>query len=61
MTTDARVSAHALRYYERLGLVVTALDRTAGGRRRYRQQDLYWITICTKLRAAGMPIRTIRR
>ena len=55
------VSAHTLRYYERAGLVVTTIDRTAGGRRRYQQQDLYWITLCTKLRATGMPIRTIRR
>jgi DNA-binding transcriptional MerR regulator len=55
------VSAHTLRYYERAGLVVTTVDRTAGGRRRYQQQDLHWITICTKLRATGMPIKTIRR
>jgi DNA-binding transcriptional MerR regulator len=55
------VSAHTLRYYERAGLVVTSVDRTAGGRRRYRQLDLQWITVCTKLRATGMPIRTIRR
>jgi DNA-binding transcriptional MerR regulator len=55
------VSAHTLRYYERAGLVVTTVGRTAGGRRRYQQQDLYWITICTKLRATGMPIKTIRR
>ena len=55
------VSVHTLRYYERAGLVVTAVERTDGGRRRYQQQDLYWISICTKLRATGMPIRTIRR
>ena len=55
------VSAHTLRYYERAGLVVTAVDRTAGGRRRYHQLDLDWITVCTRLRATGMPIRTIRR
>jgi DNA-binding transcriptional MerR regulator len=55
------VSVHTLRYYERAGLVVTTVDRNPVGRRRYRQQDLYWITICTKLRATGMPIRTIRR
>src|SRR5216683_7015251 len=51
------VSVHTLRYYERAGLVVTAVDRTAGGRRRYQQQDLYWITVCTRLRATGMPSR----
>ncbi|MGA8118001.1 MAG: MerR family transcriptional regulator [Actinocatenispora sp.] len=55
------VSAHTLRYYERAGLVVTPVDRTGGGRRRYHDRDLHWITVCTKLRATGMPIRTIRR
>jgi DNA-binding transcriptional MerR regulator len=55
------VSVHTLRYYERAGLVVTDVERTDGGRRRYQQQDLYWIGICTRLRATGMPIKTIRR
>ncbi|QFU90457.1 MerR family transcriptional regulator [Amycolatopsis sp. YIM 10] len=55
------VSVHTLRYYERAGLVVTTVDRTASGRRRYRQPDLDWITVCTKLRATGMPIKTVRR
>jgi len=55
------VSAHTLRYYERAGLVVTPVDRTLGGQRRYHKLDLDWIKICTKLRATGMPIRTIRQ
>ena len=55
------VSVHTLRYYERAGLDHTAIERTAGGRRRYQQLDLDWIIICTRLRATGMPIRTIRR
>jgi DNA-binding transcriptional MerR regulator len=55
------VSVHTLRYYERAGLVVTTVDRTSGGRRRYHQLDLDWIKICTRLRATGMPIKTIRR
>lgn len=55
------VSVHTLRYYERAGLVVSPVDRTSGGRRRYRELDLKWIVICTKLRATGMPIRGIRR
>ncbi len=54
------VSVHTLRYYERAGLVVTAVDRTAGGRRRYHKLDLDWIVVCTRLRATGMPIKTIR-
>ena len=55
------VSVHTLRYYERAGLVVTAVDRTAGGWRRYQQLDLDWVTVCTRLRATGMPIKTIRQ
>jgi DNA-binding transcriptional MerR regulator len=55
------VSVHTLRYYERAGLVVTPIDRTSGGRRRYRRLDLEWINICTRLRATGMPIKGIRR
>ena len=55
------VSVHTLRYYERAGLVVTTVDRTGGGWRRYHQRDLDWIVVCTKLRATGMPIKTIRR
>ncbi len=55
------VGAHTLRYYERAGLVVTPVDRNDAGRRRYQQLDLHWITVCTKLRATGMPIKTIRR
>ena len=55
------VSVHTLRYYERVGLAVTPVDRTSGGRRRYHKLDLDWITVCTRLRATGMPIKTIRR
>ncbi|MFF4343838.1 MerR family transcriptional regulator [Kitasatospora sp. NPDC001540] len=55
------VSVHTLRYYERAGLVVTGIDRTPGGRRRYHHRDLRWIDVCTRLRATGMPIRTLRR
>jgi DNA-binding transcriptional MerR regulator len=55
------VSVHTLRYYERAGLVVTRVDRTATGRRRYRKIDLDWIRVCTRLRATGMSIKDIRR
>jgi DNA-binding transcriptional MerR regulator len=55
------VSVHTLRYYERAGLVVTTVDRTSGGQRRYHQLDLEWIIVCARLRATGMPIKAIRR
>lgn len=55
------VSVHTLRYYERAGLVVSPVERTRTGRRRYHKLDLDWIGVCTRLRATGMPINAIRR
>lgn len=54
------LSAHALRYYERAGLL-DPIDRDASGHRRYRDEDLDRIRFLTKLRATGMPIRDVRR
>jgi DNA-binding transcriptional MerR regulator len=54
------LSAHALRYYERAGLL-QPIDRNASGHRRYREEDLERIRFLTKLRATGMPIRDVRR
>lgn len=55
------VSVHTLRYYEGAGLVVTPVDRSASGRRRYQKIDLDWIRVCTRLRATGMSIQAVRR
>lgn len=55
------MSVHALRFYEREGLLVGPLDRTAGGRRRYTQVDVDWLQICTKLRESGMPLAELQR
>ena len=54
------ISAHALRYYERAGLIGD-VDRAASGHRRYSDDDLAWIHTIGRLRATGMPIRDIRR
>src|SRR5262245_51965587 len=56
----ARLSVHALRYYERAGLLAP-VERNGSGHRRYTPEDVEWIVVCTKLRATGMPIRRIRR
>ena len=53
------LTAHTLRYYERAGLL-DPIGREAGGRRRYDDADLARIGFLTKLRATGMPIRTVR-
>ena len=50
-----------LRYYERDGLMLAPVDRSATGHRRYTDRDLTWIELITRLRATGMPIREVRR
>lgn len=55
------LTAHTLRYYERDGLMLGSVDRSASGHRRYSEQDLSWIQLITRLRSTGMPIRDVRR
>jgi DNA-binding transcriptional MerR regulator len=55
------LSADTLRYYERDGLLVRPVARSASGHRRYTDEDLGWIEMVTRLRATGMPIREVRR
>ncbi len=50
-----------LRYYERDGLMLRAVGRSATGHRRYTETDLRWVQLITRLRATGMPIRDVRR
>ena len=54
------LSAHTLRYYERAGLMLDPVGRTAATHRRYTDEDLGWITLLTRLRGTGMPIRRMR-
>jgi len=55
------LSPDTLRYYERDGLMLRAVGRSATGHRRYTETDLRWIQLITRLRATGMPIRDVRR
>jgi DNA-binding transcriptional MerR regulator len=55
------LSVHALRFYEREGLLASPIERTADGRRAYREQDLEWLDLCIKLRSSGLPLAAIRR
>ena len=55
------LTPHTLRYYERDGLMLSDVGRSASGHRRYTQEDLGWIDMLTRLRATGMPIRDVRR
>jgi DNA-binding transcriptional MerR regulator len=55
------LSVHTLRLYEREGLFHTEVRRDASGRRVYGRPDLEWLPVCTKFRASGMPLESIRR
>jgi DNA-binding transcriptional MerR regulator len=54
------LSQHTLRWYERIGLL-SRVDRTADGRRRFSDADLDWLMLISKLRATGMPVREMQR
>ena len=59
---ETGLTVHALRFYEREGLMLSEqVARGTGGHRRYSPQDVRWLRICTKLRKSGMPLAKIRR
>jgi len=52
------VTAHTLRYYERIGLLT--VPRDAAGRRLYGAPELARVVFITRLRMTAMPIRDIQ-
>jgi DNA-binding transcriptional MerR regulator len=50
------ITAHTLRYYERIGLV-QPITRARSGHRRYGDADVRWIELLKKLHQTGMPIK----
>jgi DNA-binding transcriptional MerR regulator len=52
-------SIDTLRYYERLGLIAP-VERTVGGQRRYRDEDVGWLDFVSCLRDTGMPVERMR-
>ena len=54
------LSAHALRYYERIGLI-HPIEREENTRRRYTADDVGWIDFLLKLRATGMSIKDMQK
>jgi DNA-binding transcriptional MerR regulator len=51
-------TAHALRYYERIGLL--SVPRDGAGHRLYTQAELARVVFITRLRLTEMPIRDIQ-
>lgn len=54
------VSAHTLRYYEKIGLL-QSIQRAENGRRIYSETDLAWVYWLKLLRSSGMSINTIKQ
>jgi DNA-binding transcriptional MerR regulator len=54
------LSAHTLRYYERIGLLPLA-DRDRSSQRDYDASILIWIEFLGRLKTTGMPIRDMLR
>ena len=60
VTKATGLSAHTLRYYERIGLI-HPIEREENTRRCYTADDVGWIDFLLKLRATGMSIREMQR
>ncbi|AJY46919.1 MerR family transcriptional regulator [Martelella endophytica] len=54
------LSAHTIRYYERIGLLPDT-DRDQSGHRDYDASMLVWIEFLGRLKTTGMPIRQMLR
>jgi DNA-binding transcriptional MerR regulator len=50
------LSIHALRYYEKAGLLAP-IQRASNGHRRYSAEDIAWVEFLVRLRETGMPIQ----
>ena len=54
------ITAHTIRYYERIGLLPHA-HRDGSGRRDYGEDSVVWIGFLSRLKTTGMPIRDMLR
>ncbi|MFD8011792.1 MerR family transcriptional regulator [Streptomyces sp. NPDC058955] len=54
------LTAHTLRWYERIGLM-PHVDRSHTGQRRFTERDLGWLEFVGKLRLTGMPVADMVR
>jgi DNA-binding transcriptional MerR regulator len=54
------MTAHTLRYYERVGLI-QPVGRARNGHRRYSEADAAWLNFLHCMRETNMPIREMQR
>ncbi|HSZ15847.1 MAG TPA: MerR family transcriptional regulator [Terracidiphilus sp.] len=60
MAERCGMTAHTLRYYERVGLI-QPVGRARNGHRRYSEADEAWLHFLHCMRATSMPIREMQR
>jgi DNA-binding transcriptional MerR regulator len=60
MAERCGMTAHTLRYYERVGLI-QPVGRARNGHRRYSEADAAWLEFLHCMRATNMPIREMQR
>jgi DNA-binding transcriptional MerR regulator len=60
MAERCGMTAHTLRYYERVGLI-QPVGRARNGHRRYSEADEAWLNFLHCMRATNMPIREMQR
>ena len=60
MAERCGMTAHTLRYYERVGLI-QPVGRARNGHRRYSEADAAWLHFLHCMRDTNMPIREMQR
>ncbi|MCH4889474.1 MerR family transcriptional regulator [Acidaminobacter sp. JC074] len=53
------VTSYTLRYYEKEG-ILPPIERDAGGRRVYSEENLAWVELVTCLKKTQMPVNDIK-
>lgn len=59
MAKKAGITASALRYYDKEGLL-PPIERTSGGIRMFREEDVEWLHLIECLKKTGMSLKEIK-
>jgi len=59
MAKRLNMTASTLRYYDKEGLL-PFVERSGGGIRMFKEEDMEWLTLIECLKQTGMPIKNIK-
>ena len=54
------ISAHTLRYYEKIG-IFQEINRNHSGHRDFSENDILWAEFINRLKETGMPLEQIKK